>query len=98
MNDEVKSYSQIQREFYDKTPAFMERLKNMKTAVSASHVSCAFYKNFLIIALSTTKDIFPICSLIKPIDDRKQYIQMYDEILSVIKLIAHFKLNEKTGL
>ncbi|MBR6162511.1 DUF3137 domain-containing protein [bacterium] len=90
-NDEVDARYLI-------TPAFMERLKRMKTAFNASRVSCAFYEDYLIIALSTLKDIFSICSLIKPIDDRKQYIQMYDEIISIIKLIDHFKLNQKTGL
>ena len=90
-NDEVDARYLI-------TPAFLERLKRMKTAFNASRVSCAFYEDYLIIALSTLKDIFSICSLIKPIDDRKQYIQMYDEIISIIKLIDHFKLNQKTGL
>lgn len=90
-NDEVDARYLI-------TPSFMERLKNMKIAFKANGVSCAFFGNFLIIALSTRKDIFSICSLVKPIDDKKQYFQMYEEILSIIKLIDHFKLNQKIGL
>ena len=35
------------------TPAFMERLKNMKVAFGSSGVSCAFYQKNLIIALKT---------------------------------------------
>ena len=80
------------------TPTFMERLKNMKTAFDASSVSCAFYGNLLIVALPTYKDIFSICSLVKPIDDKEQYIQMYKEIESIVKLVDHFKLDEKTGI
>lgn len=80
------------------TPSFMERLKNMETAFLASSVSCAFYRKFLIVALKTNKDIFSICSLIKPIDDREQYFRMYEEIVSIIKLIDHFKLSQKIGL
>lgn len=90
-NDEVDARYLI-------TPSFMERLKKMETAFKASNVSCAFYGDLLIVALSTNKDIFSICSLAKPIDDSKQYFQMYEEIASIIKLIDHFKLNQKIGL
>ena len=90
-NDEVDARYLI-------TPSFMERLKNMKIAFKANGISCAFFGNLLIVALSTSKDIFSICSLIKPIDDRKQYFQMYEEIVSIIKLIDYFKLNQKIGL
>lgn len=90
-NDEVDARYLI-------TPSFMERLKGMKTAFRASNISCAFYGNLLIIAMSTKKDLFSICSLVKPIDDKKQYFQMYEEIVSIIKLIDYFKLNQKIGL
>jgi hypothetical protein len=80
------------------TPSFMERLKSVKMAFRASSVSCAFYEKYLIIALPTKKDLFSLCSLIKPMDDRVQYFQMYNEIESIIKLIDHFKLDQKLGL
>ena len=80
------------------TPTFMERLKNLKTAFKANKVSCAFFNDYLIIALSTQKDLFSLCSLVKKIDDKQQYLEMYEEIVSIIKLIDHFKLNEKIGL
>lgn len=87
-NDEIEARVLI-------TPIFMERLKNMKTAFSSADVSCAFYKEYLIIALPTNRDLFSICSLIKPIYDKEQYEQMYEEVLSIIKLIDYFKLNKK---
>ena len=87
-NDEIEARVLI-------TPAFMERLKNMKVAFGSSGISCAFYEQYLIIALKTNKDLFSICSLIKPIDDRQKYKQMYEEILSIIKLIDYFKLDKK---
>ena len=90
-NDEVDARYLI-------TPSFMERLKDMEIAFKADSVSCVFYRKYLIIALSTKKDLFSICSLIKPIDDEQQYFQMYEEIVSIIKLIDHFKLNQKIGL
>lgn len=90
-NDEVDARYLI-------TPSFMERLNNMKTAFKANSVSCAFYGDLLLVALSTNKDLFSICSLVKPVDDEQQYFQMYEEIVSIIKLIDHFKLDQKIGL
>jgi hypothetical protein len=80
------------------TPSFMERLYNMKVAFSADNVSCSFYGNILLLALHSNKDLFSLCSLLKPIDDSKQYFKMYEEIVSIIKLIDHFKLDQKIGL
>ena len=80
------------------TPSFMQRLKNMEVAFKADNTSCAFYENCLIIALSTKKDLFSLCSLIKPLKETQQYFQMYEEIVSILKLIDHFKLDEKIGL
>ena len=80
------------------TPSFMERLNNMKTAFSADRVSCAFYDKYLLVGLHTSKDLFSICSLKEPVNDGKQFFTMFEEILSIIKLIDHFKLNQKNGL
>lgn len=80
------------------TTSFMDRLNNIKTAFNADSISCSFYKDKLIIALSTHKDLFSLCSLIKPVDDPKQFFTMYEEIVSIIKLIDHFKLDQKIGL
>ena len=90
-NDEVDARYLI-------TPTFMERLKAMKTAFKADKIRCAFFGDILLVALSTKKDLFSLCSLVKPIDDARQYFQMYEEIVSIIKLIDHFKLNQKIGL
>ena len=80
------------------TPSFMERLNNMKTAFSADRVSCAFYDKYLLVGLHTSKDLFSIFSLKEPVNDGKQFFTMFEEILSIIKLIDHFKLNQKIGL
>ena len=90
-NDEVDARYLI-------TPTFMERLKDMQTAFKADKVRCAFYNDCFFVALSSNKDLFSLCSLIKPVDDSQQYFQMFEEILSIMKLIDHFKLDQKTGL
>lgn len=90
-NDEVDARYLI-------TPTFMERLKAMKTAFKADKIQCAFYGNLLLVALSTSKDLFSLCSLVTPLDDALQYFQMYEEMVSIVKLIDHFKLDQKIGL
>lgn len=90
-NDEVDARYLI-------TPTFMERLKGMKTAFKADKIRCSFYGQYLLVALSTNKDLFSLCSLVKPMDDAQQYFQMYEEMVSIVKLIDHFKLDQKIGL
>ena len=80
------------------TPSFMERLNNIKMTFHANKISCSFYENYLLLGLHTKKDLFSIGSLIKPVNDEKQFFQMFEEILSIIQLIDHFKLDQKIGL
>lgn len=80
------------------TPSFMERLNKMKIAFSADKVSCSFYDKYMFIALHTKKDLFSLCSLLKPVNDGKQFFTMFEEILSIIKLIDYFKLDQKIGM
>lgn len=80
------------------TPTFMNRLESIKLAFKVKELSCAFYDKNLYIALPTKKDIFSICALNKSLSEPQPYFQMYEEIVSIIKLIDHFKLNQKIGL
>ena len=70
----------------------------MKVAFRADKIKCSFYKDYLLIGLFTKKDLFSICSLFKRIDEPKQFFTMYEEIVSIIKLIDHFKLDQKIGM
>ena len=80
------------------TTSFMNRLNELNIAFKAKETSCAFYKGNLIIAFNETKDLFKVFSLFKKADDVKLYTQMFEEFLSIVKIIDHFKLNEKIGL
>ena len=80
------------------TTSFMNRLNDLKVAFKAKKVSCAFYKGDLIIAFNEMKDLFTVFSLFKATDNSKQYAEMFEEFLSIVKIIDHFKLNEKIGL
>lgn len=90
-NDEVEARYLI-------TPSFMERLNNLKVSFSASKVECAFYDKYLLIGLHTNKDLFSVGSLINRVNDSKPFFTMFEEILSIFKLIDYFKLDQKIGL
>ena len=64
----------------------------------AYSTECAFYQDKLIIAIDNLQDKFHVGSIWKPLTDERQYFQMYEEIESIIKLIDHFKLDQKIGL
>ena len=80
------------------TPSFMEHLKNMKTLFYARGLRCSFYNNRLLFALKTSRDIFSLGKLDVAINDPSQFYRMFDEILSVIKLIDYFKLDQRIGM
>lgn len=90
-NDEVEAR-------YLLTTSLMERLNTMQTAFNANKVAGSFYEGKFYIALYTNKDLFSIGSLNKNVCDKEQFNTMFEEILSIIKLIDHFKLNQKIGL
>lgn len=83
---------------YILTPVFMEKLKNIKLAFHCSKIRCAFYKDKLVIAMPTSKDLFSICSLVKPVTDTKQFMELADQFISILKLVDHFKLDKKAVL
>ena len=92
-----KVYSENQVEGrYLVTPAFMERLQNIKTAFGTNNLKCSFYDNKIMFALSTNKDLFEFGNLYQPFG--KDIEKFYDEIVSIYEMIDYFKLNERTGL
>lgn len=80
------------------TPSFMERLNNIKVAFKTKKVFAVFCQDKLFIELYTNKDLFSICTLSEPLNDKKQFYTMFEEILSIYKLIDYFKLDQKIGL
>ena len=98
-NNNFDTYSDDEVEArYHLTPAFIERINNMKTSFRATNISVSFYDKYLLLAFENTGDLFSVANLNKKVDDNRQYFQMFEEILSIIKLIDHFKLNEKTRI
>lgn len=80
------------------TTAFMERFNNVKTAFGVEKIKCSFYDKYLMIAISTKKNLFEIGNLYTPLNSPKQLETFFNEFISILKLIDYFKLDEKTGL
>jgi hypothetical protein len=80
------------------TPTFMERLYNTGKAFGSNFEYCAFYENSIYIALNTDKDMFDLCDLNTPLDDKEQFDILFEEFASILGLVDHFKLDQKLGL
>ena len=77
------------------TPAFMEKLKNLKTSFYASHMDFAFYGSKFIIALNADKDLFKLFDLYKPMEDSRQFQELFNEFVSIISLVDYFKTDSR---
>lgn len=93
----VKTTDEIEAR-YLLTPSFMERLKNIQTAFSTNNIKCAFSNDSIILAIATNKNIFEIGNLLTKLDDAKTVDIFFNELISLLILIDHFKLNEHTGI
>lgn len=94
-----KVYSSDQVESrYLLTPAFMERLNNIKTAFGVRKIKCSFYNDKLMFAISTNKNVFEIGSLFTSMESPKQFEIFFNELASILMMIDYFKLDEKTGM
>ena len=80
------------------TTAFMERLKRIQLAFNAEHISCSFFGDSVYIAPHTGADLFSLCSLVKPVDNHEQFTTLFEEFVSILELVDHFKLDKKLGL
>lgn len=84
-NDEIEARVII-------TTAFMERLNNIENVFKTQKTYVAFLKNKLYIGLHTRKDMFKICSLNEPINSAKYFLEIFEEIISVYRLIDFLKI------
>ena len=90
-NDEIEARYLI-------TPSFMERFAKLVTVFKSYKSECSFYNDKLMIAIDTSKDLFEIGSLKKPLTDIETVAPCYRELKSIFDMIDYFKLDQKTGL
>ncbi len=80
------------------TPTFMERLNATGEAFDTVFECCSFYENSIYIGLNIGKDMFDLCDLDTPMDNKEQYDIIYKEFEAILALVDHFKLDKKLGL
>lgn len=79
------------------TTAFIERLKNLKTSFKAQYTRVSFKDNKIVIALHTGRDMFKMADMFAE-TGKETFIELFNEISSVIDFIEQLKLNKKLGL
>lgn len=90
-------YSQNQIEArYILTTAMIDRLKKLKEIYKAEYIRAAFKDDKIIIMIQTGRDMFQMAG--KSQITKETFIQLFDEIISVLDIIDILKLNEKLGL
>ena len=83
---------------YHVTTAFMERLLDLQTAFGNKQIKCAFYEDKVVFVIANNRDMFEFCNIFKRLDDPKQVEHLFDQFISIFRMIDHFKLDQKTGL
>ncbi len=80
------------------TTAFIERFQNLNTAFGAKKAKCSFFKDQVMFAISTDKNLFEVAKVNKPLTDPKTINEFYNELSAIYKMISYFKLDKKIGL
>lgn len=80
------------------TTAFMDRFKEITMAFCSMYSFCAFYGEYVYIAPYCSSDLFNLCSLMKPVTNKEQFEQLFNEFVSILQLVDHFKLDKRLGL
>lgn len=93
----VDSNDQIEAR-YLLTTSFMERYKNIQKVFNAKLVEASFKDSKLILALYTSKDLFKIGNIYRPVNDTKQFTELLNEFVAILAIIDELKLNQNIGL
>lgn len=93
----VDSNDQVEARFL-LTTAFMERFKRISNAFGSQQPQCSFMNGRILIALATNKDLFKLGDLNTSLSDTKPFQVFLNEIISIMEMIEHLKVTEKTGL
>ena len=72
------------------TPAFMEKLFNLKMAYGAKNIKLYFHLNSVIVALETNKNLFEVASLYKSFKKSNAFVKFYNEIDAALSLVKYF--------
>ncbi len=93
---EVFSTDQIEAR-YLLTTGLIERIENIKLSFNSNYIRGAFKDNKLYIAIDTGRDMFAMGNDFKK-SDFETFRTLFQEIISLMKLIEQFNLDSKSGL
>lgn len=79
------------------TTGFMERLNNIEKVFNSQKTYCCFIDNKAYFGLHTKRDMFKICSLKQPINNPKYFAKMFEEMISIYRLIDYLKLAKEVN-
>lgn len=83
---------------YILTPTFIERLKNIRDVIGALDVNCMIEDNSITLFIDTLEDFFEIADMYTPLNNKRLYQKMFNQLVSIFNLIYYFKLDKKLGL
>ena len=92
----IYSTNQIEAR-YVLTTAFIERFKNLKTTFKAKYTRLAFKDNKIVVAIHTGRNMFKFADVISDVG-RQTFIDLFNEIYSVLEIAEQLKLDQKLGL
>ena len=91
--NEYQIYSNNQIEIrYILTPAFIERLKELKKVFNASRVDMAFFNGYALLGVHTG-NLFDTFTINNPVTDTSIFSSFYDEMKALGKLIETLKID-----
>lgn len=77
------------------TPAFMEKLNNLKKCFKNKRIDVSFFGNHAVFAIHTWQNLFESYSLFRKVTNLKTYAKFYDEIKSIHDMIHVLSINNK---
>lgn len=78
------------------TPAFMERLNELKKCFQNKRVDVSFFGNHALFAIHTHENLFESYSIFRPVTRIKTYTKFYDEIKVIHDMMEVLHLNNKS--
>ena len=80
------------------TPTFMEKINKIKTVFKSEFVYCAFSCGQFFLSIHCSENLFDYGQIFNSLNDPKPFIKMSEEIISILKLIDYFKLDQDIGM
>ena len=78
------------------TPAFIYRFKTLKNVFGNKPIKCAFFDKKIMLAISTSEDLFEIGSIFKSLKNPSSFYKFYSQISAIFDMVEHLKMYDET--